>query len=244
MKSSRDTFPRYVCFSSRSNENNETYIFSPLFSFSIFRSPDDNKLPLNLWNENIHRLDIEISEELFLRNPAPREERRARLVRKERSSVKDHRRRFTWIICYNKFNKTANEGSSDKGEPVIEVIMDFNASSDYYVCDLSSFHSYYSQLHGWISLLVCIFGSIANVLNILVLTRREMRSPTNIILTGLAIADLLVMIDYIPYVIHLYLYRRSRRDTFTYGWTIFVLFHSNFAQVTDKHDWECRVRFT
>ncbi|CAD1475601.1 unnamed protein product, partial [Heterotrigona itama] len=109
--------------------------------------------------------------------------------------------------------------------------MDFNASSDYYVCDLSSFHSYYSQLHGWISLLVCIFGSIANILNILVLTRREMRSPTNIILTGLAIADLLVMIDYIPYVIHLYLYRRSRRDTFTYGWTIFVLFHSNFAQV-------------
>ncbi|KAK9302802.1 hypothetical protein QLX08_005296 [Tetragonisca angustula] len=109
--------------------------------------------------------------------------------------------------------------------------MDFNASSDYYVCDLSSFHSYYSQLHGWISLLVCIFGSIANVLNILVLTRREMRSPTNIILTGLAIADLLVMIDYIPYVIHFYLYRRSRRDTFTYGWTIFVLFHSNFAQV-------------
>lgn len=112
--------------------------------------------------------------------------------------------------------------------------MDFNASSDYYVCDLSSFHSYYSQLHGWISLLVCIFGSIANILNILVLTRREMRSPTNIILTGLAIADLLVMIDYIPYVIHLYLYRRSRRDTFTYGWTIFVLFHSNFAQVTNK----------
>ncbi|XP_017792657.1 PREDICTED: sex peptide receptor-like [Habropoda laboriosa] len=99
------------------------------------------------------------------------------------------------------------------------------------VCDLSSFHSRYTHLHGWISMFVCIFGSIANVLNILVLTRREMRSPTNIILTGLAVADLLVMIDYIPYAFHLYLYRRSRRDTFTYGWTIFVLFHSNFAQV-------------
>ncbi|XP_046142133.1 G-protein coupled receptor dmsr-1-like isoform X1 [Osmia bicornis bicornis] len=109
--------------------------------------------------------------------------------------------------------------------------MNFNTTSGYYVCNLSSFHSHYSQLHGWISLLVCIFGSIANILNILVLTRREMRSPTNIILTGLAVADLLVMIDYIPYAIHLYLYRRSRRDTFTYGWTIFVLFHSNFAQV-------------
>ncbi|XP_078034404.1 G-protein coupled receptor dmsr-1 [Augochlora pura] len=110
--------------------------------------------------------------------------------------------------------------------------MDSNATtSDQFVCNLSSFHSHYSQLHGWISLFVCIFGSIANILNILVLTRREMRSPTNIILTGLAVADLLVMIDYIPYSFHLYLYRRSRRDTFTYGWAIFVLFHSNFAQV-------------
>ncbi|XP_076631418.1 G-protein coupled receptor dmsr-1 [Colletes latitarsis] len=109
--------------------------------------------------------------------------------------------------------------------------MDVNVSSNYYVCDLSSFHSNYFQLHGWISFFVCIFGSVANVLNILVLTRREMRSPTNLILTGLALADLLVMIDYIPYSFHLYLYRRSRQDTFTYGWALFVLFHSHFAQV-------------
>ncbi|XP_017887759.1 sex peptide receptor-like [Ceratina calcarata] len=108
--------------------------------------------------------------------------------------------------------------------------MDLNASSSDF-CNLSWFHERYTHLHGWISLFVCIFGSIANILNILVLTRREMRSPTNIILTGLAVADLLVMIDYIPYAFHLYLYRRSRRDTFTYGWTIFVLFHSHFAQV-------------
>ncbi|XP_011647539.1 sex peptide receptor [Pogonomyrmex barbatus] len=97
--------------------------------------------------------------------------------------------------------------------------------------DLESFHNWYAQVHGWASLLVCIFGSIANVLNIAVLTRREMQSPTNMILTGLAVADLLVMIEYIPYAIHMYLYKRSRKDTFTYGWSIFVLFHSNFAQV-------------
>lgn len=96
---------------------------------------------------------------------------------------------------------------------------------------LESFHNWYTQVHGWASLLVCIFGSIANVLNIAVLTRREMQSPTNMILTGLAVADLLVMIEYIPYAIHMYLYKRSRKDTFTYGWSIFVLFHSNFTQV-------------
>ncbi|KAL0111901.1 hypothetical protein PUN28_013247 [Cardiocondyla obscurior] len=102
-----------------------------------------------------------------------------------------------------------------------------------YACgaNLESFYNWYTQVHGWASLLVCIFGSIANVLNIAVLTRREMQSPTNMILTGLAVADLLVMIEYIPYAIHMYLYQRSRRDTFTYGWSMFVLFHSNFAQV-------------
>jgi hypothetical protein len=94
-----------------------------------------------------------------------------------------------------------------------------------------SFYTSYSQMHGWASLFVCIFGSIANLLNIVVLTRREMRSPTNMILTGLAVADLFVMIEYIPYAIHMYLYKRSRRDQFTYGWSVFVLFHSNFAQV-------------
>lgn len=87
-------------------------------------------------------------------------------------------------------------------------------------------------MHGYASLLVCIFGSIANSLNIVVLTRREMRSPTNAILTGLAIADLLVMIDYIPYAIyflpHLNL---SKEQRLSYGWAWYILFHAIFAQI-------------
>lgn len=31
--------------------------------------------------------------------------------------------------------------------------------------------NYYSQVHGWLSLFVCLFGIIANLVNILVLTR-------------------------------------------------------------------------
>ncbi|XP_043489703.1 G-protein coupled receptor dmsr-1-like isoform X1 [Polistes fuscatus] len=108
----------------------------------------------------------------------------------------------------------------------------FEKKSDYECgSNLESFHLIYEQIHGWASLFVCIFGCIANSLNIAVLTRRDMRSPTNMILTGLAVADLLVMIEYVPYAIHLYLYHRSRKDTFTYGWAVFVLFHSNFGQV-------------
>lgn len=106
-----------------------------------------------------------------------------------------------------------------------------STAAEYCSSDAWEFILRYSLIHGWASLLVCMFGSIANVLNIAVLTRRDMRSPTNIILTGLAIADLLVMIEYIPYAIHMHLYNRSRRDMYSYGWSVFVLFHSNFGQV-------------
>lgn len=94
---------------------------------------------------------------------------------------------------------------------------------------LNNFKIHYHQVHGYISLVVCLFGSVANSLNIAVLTRREMRSPTNAILTGLACADLLVMLDYIPFVLEDCFISAPMR--FSYGLAAYVLFHSNFAQV-------------
>ena len=109
----------------------------------------------------------------------------------------------------------------------------FSEDASDFKCDnlIDSFHTRYVSIHGWASLIVCLFGSIANGLNIAVLTRREMTSPTNAILTGLAVADMLVMMEYIPYAFHSYLYQRPKSETFTYGWAVFVLVHSNFAQI-------------
>lgn len=103
----------------------------------------------------------------------------------------------------------------------------------YCGAELKKFSEEYSKVHGYLSLIVCQFGSFANIINIAVLSRREMRSPTNAILTGLAVADLLVMLDYIPYVCHNHLSpeARSDDDKFSFGWTSFVLFHSLFSQV-------------
>lgn len=96
---------------------------------------------------------------------------------------------------------------------------------------LDDFHTSYVAIHGWASLMVCCFGSVANLLNVIVLTRKEMKSPTNAILTGLAVADMLVMFEYIPYAFHAYLYHRPKRDKYTYAWSFFVLFHSGYAQI-------------
>ncbi|XP_055603205.1 G-protein coupled receptor dmsr-1-like [Uranotaenia lowii] len=97
---------------------------------------------------------------------------------------------------------------------------------------LDDFHTSYSSIHGIVCLLVCIFGSVANMLNIAVLTRREMHSPTNAILTGLAIADLLVMLDYMPFAVYTSSFMRfSREERLTYSWSWYVMFHSIFAQI-------------
>ncbi|XP_050056612.1 G-protein coupled receptor dmsr-1-like isoform X2 [Aphis gossypii] len=97
---------------------------------------------------------------------------------------------------------------------------------------LVDLHDVYVHYHGYASLLVCAFGSVANVLNIAVLTRKEMVSPTNAILTGLAVADLLVMVEYVPFAYHMYLRPTNypRADRFSYNWSLFVLLHSDFSQ--------------
>lgn len=59
-----------------------------------------------------------------------------------------------------------------------------------------------------------------------------MTSATTNILTGLAVSDMLVMIDYIPFAIHHYIrVNQSRIDIFSYKWSMFTLFHAHFSVV-------------
>ncbi|XP_060520816.1 G-protein coupled receptor dmsr-1-like [Cylas formicarius] len=106
-----------------------------------------------------------------------------------------------------------------------------NLSNNFTYCDLEEFRKHYKEnIHGYLSLTVCIFGSIANIFNICVL--RKMRSPTNCILVGLAVADLLVMAQYIPFTVHRNLPSLPLYYThFNYSWAVFYKFHSLFTLV-------------
>lgn len=62
--------------------------------------------------------------------------------------------------------------------------------------------------------------------------RKEMISPTNSILTGLALADMLVMLDYIPFAVHNYLLvGLQTEELFSHSWAVFALFHAHFSVV-------------
>lgn len=89
----------------------------------------------------------------------------------------------------------------------------------------------YRQIHGYLSLVVCLFGTIANVLNVVVLTRKELAAaPINRILTGIAVADMLVMLEYVPFACYMYLMLPGAVD-FSYTGAVFILFHMHFSQV-------------
>lgn len=53
---------------------------------------------------------------------------------------------------------------------------------------------------------ICILGTIGNILNIVVLTRPELGStPINLILKWLAVTDMFVMMEYIPFTCYQYI---------------------------------------
>lgn len=84
----------------------------------------------------------------------------------------------------------------------------FEMVTDIPIDEALSFLKYYSEwytgIHGYVAAIICILGVLANILNIIVLTRKNMISPANIILTGLAISDGLTMAIYFPFALHQY----------------------------------------
>ena len=67
-------------------------------------------------------------------------------------------------------------------------------------------------LHGYLSIVVCVLGVFFNLLNILVLGHREMRAnPINLILFSIAVADILLMLEYIPFTVHMYILDQHTR---------------------------------
>jgi len=93
---------------------------------------------------------------------------------------------------------------------------------------LQEFSRRYADIHGYIAAVVCIWGVIANLANIVVLTRRKMITPTNVILTWLAVADLLTMAIFLPFAVHFYVLRDRRLpfpSTLSAGWIRSGLFN-------------------
>lgn len=90
-------------------------------------------------------------------------------------------------------------------------------------------NSYASDYHFYCSVIICLLGIVANCLNIIVLTRKDMASvPINRILTALAWADMLLMVEYIPFTI--YYTMDSEEKAMSYKGAVYALFHMHVTQ--------------
>lgn len=68
---------------------------------------------------------------------------------------------------------------------------------------LKSFSDAYGSVHGPLVLGICVFGVAANLINVLVLSRRKLRQcPTNFLLCGLSIAQLLLLLNFLCYSLY------------------------------------------
>lgn len=105
------------------------------------------------------------------------------------------------------------------------------ASSCYCGGSVKSYSHRYRAVHGHVSLFLCVFGALANALNIAVLTRKDLAgSPINRILRVLAVADLALMVEYAPFVCYMYL-TTAKKDEYSHLGAVYVLLHTYVSQV-------------
>lgn len=135
------------------------------------------------------------------------------------------------LIFNNDSGSTMDPGGGGLcGAPPPQNVTFYNSTSP-----LAYFYENYFNIHGYLSVCICLFGILANTANIIVLTRKNMiTSTTNYILLFLAIADLLTMLDYFPYAMHFYILKDPDLhwpQTRGFGWVCFLLFHASFSIV-------------
>ena len=101
--------------------------------------------------------------------------------------------------------------------------------------NLMLFSDWFSQIHGYASICICVFGIFANFFNVSILLRRDMRTPTNLLLMWLAIFDILTMAPYIPFAAHFYCPPKSPQSdpqSFGYSWAMYMLVNINLVATT------------
>ncbi|EJW84693.1 hypothetical protein WUBG_04397 [Wuchereria bancrofti] len=112
------------------------------------------------------------------------------------------------------------------------VIIELPESSIVYDW-LYAVHNFYSPIHTYLSIVLCILGAICNFCNIVVLTRKRMRTPVNMTLTAMACCDTVVLFSNLIYTTHYTLaaFANCHPKQWSYGWAVFLVCHAHLSLI-------------
>lgn len=99
------------------------------------------------------------------------------------------------------------------------------------ISSLSNF--YETHIHGYASLLIGSIGSVGQLLNLIILTRKRMASSTNTALAALAAADLAILLMYMPIIWYMFFQLDFKAHPQNLGirWIQVLVGHYYFYQV-------------
>ncbi|KAI1722870.1 serpentine type 7TM GPCR chemoreceptor srw domain-containing protein [Ditylenchus destructor] len=98
---------------------------------------------------------------------------------------------------------------------------------------LFAIHAFYRPIHTYVSIVLCALGAVCNFCNIVVLTRKQMRTPVNMILTAMACCDTVVLFSNLVYTTHytFVAFANCHPRHWSYGWAMFLIAHAHLSLV-------------
>lgn len=105
---------------------------------------------------------------------------------------------------------------------------------------LVDFHQLYGSIHVYITLVWCPLGVFSNIINIIVLNQKRMRTPTNFLLTCLAVSDAVLMFLYVIFESYFVVGNKMRSSP--YPMAVYLLFQVNLQNML--HVFSCGVIVT
>ncbi|XP_067943346.1 G-protein coupled receptor dmsr-1-like [Watersipora subatra] len=99
--------------------------------------------------------------------------------------------------------------------------------SEHSLTTLQKISNNYAPIHGYLSLLVCIIGSVFNLVTIFIFRNKQMVSPINRLLLAIAAVNLLIMLSYIPFALLFFIIygQEESQKRNTYSAICYLLFH-------------------
>ncbi|CAI5453029.1 unnamed protein product [Caenorhabditis angaria] len=84
----------------------------------------------------------------------------------------------------------------------------------------------YSKIHPYVSVVLCLAGTVMNIITVVVLTRPTMRSAVNSLLCAIALCDIQVMTSNLVFVTHFLLFAGCDPTDYNIYWAYFLYYHS------------------